>query len=232
MAMNLFQIENSDTRFRVVIFFTRNRSCCKNFALFNVNITLHELFYIYQIQYNSVLEIYAIHTHDTASVYLKQSEDSEISFVPFRKPKDSWCSSQDYYFETDCANVQNVSFGNNESSFILVRSYQRLLEVSKDSETILNDRIFKVQDYFNNELNKKDTRLREVQTSDICQTGETFCANGVEIGTIKSDNSGRYIMNTLINNGGCYGLLWLPASLIFFNNNHFNYIIGVRIEWY
>ena len=180
----------------------------------------------------SNLEISAIHTHDTASVYLKQSEDNEIRFVPFRKPIDSWCSSRDYYFETDCVNVHNVrsmSFGNNELSFILAGSYPRLIEVSKDTEIILNDRIFEVEDYFNNELNKKDTRLREVQTSENYQTGEKFCANSIEIERIKeNDSSNGHIMNKLIINGGCYGLLYLPASSIFFQQKSFQLLAS---EW-
>ena len=93
-------------------YFTMNRSYWKNLALFELNITVYILFYIHRIRF-------AIHTHDTAPIYSKQSKDSEICCVSFRKPKDLWCSLQDYYLETDCINVHNVpsmSFGNDELS--------------------------------------------------------------------------------------------------------------------
>ena len=181
---------------------------------------------MHEIQYKSVLGIYVIHTNDTASVYLKQSEDNEMRFVPLRIPKHLWCSSQDYYFETDCVNVQNVrltSFGNNELSFILVGSYLHLIEIAKDAEIIFNDRIFELEleDYFNNELNKKDICLREVETSDNYQTGAKFCANSIEIDRIKSD-SGRYTMNKLIMMDDMVYYIYQHHQY-FLNNNHFNY---------
>ena len=137
-------------------YFTMNRSYWKNFALFNLNIIVYKLFYIHRIRYKSVLRIFAIHTHDTAPIYLKQSKDNEICCVPFRKPKASLGSLQDYYSETDCITVHSVCsmlFGSDELSFISAGNYPRSIEVSKDTEIISNDCIFEVKDYLNNELN-------------------------------------------------------------------------------
>ena len=68
------------------------------------------------------------------------------------------CENQNIYgvhhkliIETDYVNVHNVrltSFGNNELSFILVVSFLRLIEISKDAEIILNDRIEDFEDNF------------------------------------------------------------------------------------
>ena len=178
-----------------------------------------------------LLEMSAMHTNETALVHLKQSEDQEIHFVPFCKRKDSWCSSQGYYFETDYVNVHNVHsmlFGNNELSFTLAGSYPHLIKVPKDNEIILNDRTFEVVDYFNNELNKEDDGLREVELRDNYQTAENFCAFSTQIERIQIDNSGRHIMNKLIVNGGCYDVLYLPASSIFFQQKSFQLLAS---EW-
>ena len=166
----------------------------------------------------SLLHITAVQTLDTASVYLKQSPDNTIRFIPFRKPRDSWCSKQDYYFETDCVNVHNVrsmSFNNNELSFILSGSYPRLIEVTPQTEIILNDRIFEVETYYNEVTNKEETKLTEILSSNMYQNGENNCIENIQIEKLKNNN------DKLIIDGSCYGLLYLPANTIFFQEKSF-----------
>ena len=164
------------------------------------------------------LHITAIQTRDTASVYLKQSDDNTIRFVPFRKPRDSYCASREYNFETDCVNVHNVrsmSFENNELSFIMAGSYPRLIEVTENTEIILNDRIFEVETYFDETTQLETNRLAEVLAGDMYQNGESFCSENIQIEKLENNN------DKLIIDGACYGLLYLPANTVFFQEKSF-----------
>ncbi len=68
----------------------------------------------------SSLNIVSIQTKDSASIFIKQSHDDSIKFIPFRKPKDSPCSRADYVFSNDCINahgVRQMSFADDELVF-------------------------------------------------------------------------------------------------------------------
>ena len=177
---------------------------------------------VYEDIYEEILlkdrKISAIQSIDSATVFIKSSEDDSLHFIPFRKPKDSYCLNREFSFQSECVNVHNVRdvtyhSKNKELEFLISGSYPRLIEINKESIIILNDRLFKITDNDDDD-DDDDEHFEEITDDSYYQDGNKFCENNINIIDINGDGKD----NRIIISGSCYGLLYLPKS-IFWNNN-------------